>query len=123
MITGAHVLLYSENPEVDRAFFRDVLEFRSVDVGAGWLIFELPPAEAALHPFRWRRRAGSWRASSPGRGALPDVRRLEVVNAIAGGQERHMLADRTGAVGNQNDNPFAERRRDRTLPANTSDGP
>jgi hypothetical protein len=50
MITGAHVLLYSKDPEADRAFFRDVLEFRSVDAGGGWLIFALPPAEAALHP-------------------------------------------------------------------------
>ncbi len=50
MLTGAHVLLYSENPEADRAFFRDVLGFRAVDAGGGWLIFALPPAEAALHP-------------------------------------------------------------------------
>ena len=50
MITGAHVVLYSNDPEADRAFFRDVLEFRSVDAGHGWLIFKLPPAEAALHP-------------------------------------------------------------------------
>jgi hypothetical protein len=36
MITGTHVLFYSENPEADRAFFRDVLKFRSVDAaGAG----------------------------------------------------------------------------------------
>jgi catechol 2,3-dioxygenase-like lactoylglutathione lyase family enzyme len=50
MITGAHVLLYSNDPEADRAFFRDVLAFRWVDAGQGWLIFKLPPAEAALHP-------------------------------------------------------------------------
>jgi hypothetical protein len=50
MIIGAHILLYSEKPELDRAFFSDVLGFRSVDVGHGWLIFALPPAEAALHP-------------------------------------------------------------------------
>jgi len=50
MITGAHVLLFSNDPEADRAFFRDVLEFRSVDAGHGWLIFKLPPAEAAVHP-------------------------------------------------------------------------
>jgi catechol 2,3-dioxygenase-like lactoylglutathione lyase family enzyme len=50
MITGAHVLLYSHDAEADRAFFRDVLEFRWVDAGHGWLIFKLPPAEAALHP-------------------------------------------------------------------------
>ena len=50
MIIGAHILLYSQNPEADRAFFRDVLEFPFVDVGHGWLIFGLPPAEAAVHP-------------------------------------------------------------------------
>jgi hypothetical protein len=50
MITGAHLLLYSTNPEADRTFIRDVLEFRSVDVGHGWLIFALPPAELAVHP-------------------------------------------------------------------------
>jgi hypothetical protein len=48
--TGAHVLFYSRNPEADRAFFRDVLEFRALDIGHGWLIFGLPPAEAAVHP-------------------------------------------------------------------------
>jgi hypothetical protein len=50
MITGAHLLLYSKNAEADRAFFRDVLGFRSVDVGGGWLIFALPPAEMGIHP-------------------------------------------------------------------------
>jgi catechol 2,3-dioxygenase-like lactoylglutathione lyase family enzyme len=50
MITGAHVLLYSEDPEADRTFLRDVLGFRFVDVGEGWLIFALPPAEMAVHP-------------------------------------------------------------------------
>jgi catechol 2,3-dioxygenase-like lactoylglutathione lyase family enzyme len=49
-IIGAHVLLYSDDPEADRAFFRDILGFRAVDIGEGWLIFALPPAEAALHP-------------------------------------------------------------------------
>ena len=50
MITGAHFLFYSKNPEADRAFFRDVLGFSSVDVGEGWLIFAMPPTEAAMHP-------------------------------------------------------------------------
>ena len=50
MITGAHVIVYSKDPESDRAFFRDVLKFSSVDAGDGWLIFALPPAEAAFHP-------------------------------------------------------------------------
>jgi catechol 2,3-dioxygenase-like lactoylglutathione lyase family enzyme len=50
MISGAHVILYSRDAEADRAFFRDVLAFRSVDAGHGWLIFALPPGEAAFHP-------------------------------------------------------------------------
>jgi catechol 2,3-dioxygenase-like lactoylglutathione lyase family enzyme len=50
MIFGAHVLLYSNDPEADRAFFRDILQFKGVDVGGGWLIFALPPAEIAVHP-------------------------------------------------------------------------
>ncbi len=50
MITGAHTILYSTNPEADRAFFRDVLKFPYVDVGHGWLIFALPPSEIAIHP-------------------------------------------------------------------------
>jgi catechol 2,3-dioxygenase-like lactoylglutathione lyase family enzyme len=50
MITGAHVIVYSKDPERDRAFFRDVLKFPAVDAGHGWLIFALPPAEAAFHP-------------------------------------------------------------------------
>jgi len=50
MISGAHVIVYSKNAEADRTFFRDVLGFKSVDAGHGWLIFALPPAEAAFHP-------------------------------------------------------------------------
>ena len=50
MISGAHVILYSKDASADRAFFRDVLGFKSVDAGHDWLIFALPPAEAAFHP-------------------------------------------------------------------------
>jgi catechol 2,3-dioxygenase-like lactoylglutathione lyase family enzyme len=50
MITGAHMIIYTKDADADRAFFRDVLGFRSVDAGHGWLIFALPPAEAAFHP-------------------------------------------------------------------------
>jgi catechol 2,3-dioxygenase-like lactoylglutathione lyase family enzyme len=50
MISGAHVVVYSKDAEADRAFFRDVLGFPSVDAGHGWLIFALPPGEAAFHP-------------------------------------------------------------------------
>lgn len=50
MVSGAHVVIYSKDPAADRAFFRDVLGFASVDAGHGWLIFALPPAEVAVHP-------------------------------------------------------------------------
>jgi hypothetical protein len=50
MIIGAHSVIYSMNPEADRAFFRDVLQMPNVDVGCGWLIFGLPPSEVAVHP-------------------------------------------------------------------------
>ena len=50
MISGAHVIVESSDPEADRAFLRDVFGFDSVDAGDGWLIFALPPAEVAFHP-------------------------------------------------------------------------
>src|SRR4029077_15800072 len=49
MINGAHIVLYTKDPEADRAFFRDVLQLPFIDAGHGWLIFPLPPAEAAFH--------------------------------------------------------------------------
>jgi len=50
MITGAHSIIYSTNPEKDRDFFQQVLKLPHVDVGHGWLIFGLPPSELAIHP-------------------------------------------------------------------------
>ncbi len=50
MIIGAHSIIYSTKAEADRAFLRDVLQLSNVDVGGGWLIFGLPPAEVAVHP-------------------------------------------------------------------------
>ena len=50
MIIGAHSIIYSKDAEADRAFLRDVFGFPHVDVGEGWLIFGLPPAEVAVHP-------------------------------------------------------------------------
>jgi catechol 2,3-dioxygenase-like lactoylglutathione lyase family enzyme len=49
MINGAHVIIYTNDPEADRAFFRDVLQFPFVDAGRGWLIFAMPRTEAAFH--------------------------------------------------------------------------
>lgn len=49
-ITGAHVLLYTTEPDALRAVLRDVFGWRNVDAGGGWLIFALPPAELGVHP-------------------------------------------------------------------------
>ncbi len=50
VINGSHVIVYSANPDADRAFLRDVLGLPHVDAGGGWLIFGLPPSEVAVHP-------------------------------------------------------------------------
>ena len=50
MITGAHAIVFAEDPEAARAFFAEALSLRAVDAGGGWLIFALPPAELACHP-------------------------------------------------------------------------
>ena len=49
-ITGAHMLLYTTEPEALRAMLRDVFGWKYVDAGHGWLIFALPPAEMGVHP-------------------------------------------------------------------------
>jgi catechol 2,3-dioxygenase-like lactoylglutathione lyase family enzyme len=53
MITAVHTLVYAEDPEAARAFFRDVLEFPGVDTGGGWLIFKTGPSELGVHPRSW----------------------------------------------------------------------
>lgn len=50
MITGVHTLVYAEDAEAARAFFRDVLGFPAIDAGGGWLIFATGPSELAAHP-------------------------------------------------------------------------
>ncbi len=50
MVFGAHLVLSSQDADADRSFLADVFGFQSVDAGGGWLIFVLPPAEAAVHP-------------------------------------------------------------------------
>jgi len=53
MITATHLLLYAEDPEATRAFFRDVLQWDFADTGGGWLIFRSGPSELAAHPSSW----------------------------------------------------------------------
>ena len=50
MIRGVHTMFYSSQPEELRAFLRDKLGFQGVDVGDGWLIFDLPEADMGCHP-------------------------------------------------------------------------
>ena len=50
MIDGAHIIIYSKDAEADKAFIKDVLKFKYVDVHNGWLIFKLPLSEVAIHP-------------------------------------------------------------------------
>jgi catechol 2,3-dioxygenase-like lactoylglutathione lyase family enzyme len=49
-IIGAHMLLYTSEPDALRATLRDVFGWNYVDAGEGWLIFALPPAELGVHP-------------------------------------------------------------------------
>ena len=50
MVFAAHIIIYTQNSEADRNFFKDILGFPYVDAGDGWLIFALPPSEVAFHP-------------------------------------------------------------------------
>jgi predicted enzyme related to lactoylglutathione lyase len=49
-ITGFHTIIYSDDTDVTRAFFRDVLGWASLDAGGGWLIYKTPPSELGVHP-------------------------------------------------------------------------
>jgi len=53
MITALHTLVYADDPDAARAFFRDVLEWPGVDTGGGWLIFKTGPSELGVHPSSW----------------------------------------------------------------------
>lgn len=50
MITAVHTLVYADDAEAARAFFRDVLGLPHVDAGHGWLIFATGPSELGVHP-------------------------------------------------------------------------
>ncbi len=63
MITGSHAIIYAEDAEKARAFFRDVLDLPYVDAHEGWLIFKLPPAELGVHPTAGDPDGGSGPAS------------------------------------------------------------
>jgi catechol 2,3-dioxygenase-like lactoylglutathione lyase family enzyme len=50
MIKGMHGMMYTTDADATRAFFRDVLGFKGVDAGDGWLIFDMPEADLGFHP-------------------------------------------------------------------------
>jgi predicted enzyme related to lactoylglutathione lyase len=50
VITAMHSLVYADDPEAARAFFRDVLSWPYVDTRGGWLIFKTGPSELGVHP-------------------------------------------------------------------------
>jgi predicted enzyme related to lactoylglutathione lyase len=53
MISAVHTLVYTDEPEAARAFFKDVLRWPHVDTGGGWLIFKTGPSEMGVHPTSW----------------------------------------------------------------------
>lgn len=55
MLTAVHTIVYADDAEAARAFFRDVLGWPHVDAGGGWLLFRTGPSELGVHP----RIAGS----------------------------------------------------------------
>jgi hypothetical protein len=118
MINGSHFLLYSRDPEADRSFFRDVLDFRSVNAGGGWLIFALPAAEAAIHPLdeqSSRRNEGQDMLE----GALYLM--CEDLDAmIESLRMKNVECTPESALGKCDPDSAAKRRRDRTLPADAS---
>lgn len=50
MIQGVHAMFYTRHADELRAFFRDKLGLPAMDVGDGWLIFDLPQGDLGVHP-------------------------------------------------------------------------
>jgi catechol 2,3-dioxygenase-like lactoylglutathione lyase family enzyme len=50
VITAVHTLVYADDADAARAFFRDVLGWPHVDAHEGWLIFRTGPSELGVHP-------------------------------------------------------------------------
>ena len=50
MINAVHTLVYADDADAARAFFRDILGWPYLDVHDGWLIFKTGPSELDVHP-------------------------------------------------------------------------
>ena len=64
VITAVHTLVYADDADAARAFFRDVLGWPSVDAGHEWLIFGTGPSELGVHPTSDDRGGEPW-SSTP----------------------------------------------------------
>jgi catechol 2,3-dioxygenase-like lactoylglutathione lyase family enzyme len=113
VITGAHSIIHTSDPDGVRAFLRDVLELPSVDAGHGWLIFALPPAEVAAHP------TGDATPSEPAQPTSESVARHEPAHPADGAgrhelylmcDDIHATMDELGAKGVEFTRPIAEER-------------
>lgn len=50
MIRGIHGLFFSSRPNLTLAFLCDKLGLPGLDIGDGWLVFDVPVAEVGAHP-------------------------------------------------------------------------
>lgn len=60
VITAVHTLVYADDAEAARAFFRDVLGWAHIDAHGGWLIFKTGPSELGVHPTSDDQGGESW---------------------------------------------------------------
>jgi catechol 2,3-dioxygenase-like lactoylglutathione lyase family enzyme len=93
MFIGTHILLYSADPAADRAFLSEVLGFKFVDTGDGWLIFKMPAAELGVHPIGGTNLPSAARdkAQAPDTGFMVATIWLMVADVAAA---HHQLADK-----------------------------
>ena len=111
MITAVHTLVYADDAERARDFFRDVLGWPNVDAGGGWLIFRTGASELGVHPTDHgggvappdlpdvrRHRGHRGRAARQGREFTQDVRDdgfgLTAIFVVPGGGEMMLYEPR-----------------------------
>jgi catechol 2,3-dioxygenase-like lactoylglutathione lyase family enzyme len=61
VITAVHTIVYADDADAARAFFRDVLGWAHVDAHGGWLIFKTGPSELGVHPTSGGPAGDPWR--------------------------------------------------------------
>jgi len=64
MITAVHTLVYADDADAARAFFRDVLGWPNIDAHGGWLIFKTGPSELGVHPTGGEHEGAPWTTSA-----------------------------------------------------------